>query len=421
MLRFIQRTVANERLMRRLSPVLGPFNPFLSEHRRDPHATWKRLREATPIFYSRAFGAWMVTRYDDCLELLRGPATSADRSQLPLFRVIKWFNRGEVDFSGFMQRNLLMLEGADHRRLRGLVSKAFTPKRVAALRPRLETLADELYDEAAKRGEMELVSDFAFPFPVTAIAELLGVPAADREQFRAWTSDLTQVLDPLQGSDGAEPMRRATRALYAYFRPLLAARRAEPQDDLMSAMIEAEEDGQQLEENDLLALCTLLLVAGQETTANLIGNSVVALLRHPEQRKRLQEDPSLLPTAVNEFLRYDSPIQLTDRAVMEDFEIRGKPVKKGQLVGIVLAAANRDPEQFDNPDTLDVGRDPNPHLALGHGSHFCLGSQLAKLEAEIALGALLRRFPNFSGQTDPPGWRRSMTLRGPAALPLKLG
>ncbi|MFP6661201.1 MAG: cytochrome P450 [Myxococcota bacterium] len=419
-LKTLQRIVASEKWMRRLSPAMGPLNPFLPEHRADPFANWNRLREESPVFYSRAFGAWFVTRYDDCLEALAGGALSSDRSALPVMGMVRFFNRNEPEFLGFMQRNLLMLEGTEHRGLRGLVSKAFTPRRVAALRPRLEALADELLDGPAREGRMELVNDFAYPFPVTAIAELLGVPSEDRGRFHAWTSDLVQFLDPFQGSDGPEPMRRATRELYAYFRPLLAERRAEPRDDLMSAMIQAEEDGRQLNEKDLLALCVLLLAAGHETTANLIGNSVVTLLRNPDERKRLQEDDSLWPTAVNEFLRFESPIQLTDRAVQRDCEFGGRVFKKGQLVAVGLAAANRDPRQFEDPDRFDVGRTPNQHLALGHGNHFCLGSQLAKLEAEVALSALLRRFPDFSGSVDPPAWRRSMTLRGPASLPLDL-
>ena len=420
MLRMLQRATASERLMRLLSPAMGALNPFLPEHRADPYATWNRLREEAPVFYSRVFGAHFATRYDDCLQLLGGTTTSADRSNVALMKVVRWFNRKEPEFSSFLGRSLLSLEGDEHRALRGLVSKAFTPRRIAALRPRLESLADELIETAGSSGEMELVRDFAYPFPVTAIAELLGIPTEDRTRFHHWTSQLVQILDPLQGNEGADPMRRATRELYAYFRPLLAARRAEPRDDLLSAMIEAEEGGRRLDENDLLALCVLILAAGHETTANLIGNAVVTLLRYPEERKRLQEDPSLMPTAVNEFLRFESPIQLTDRAVVEDFELGGRTFRKGEFIGIALAAANRDPRVFDVPDRLDLGREPNTHLAFGHGAHFCLGSQLAKLEAEIALGALLRRFPDFSGPVDPPAWRRSMLLRGPEALPLRL-
>jgi cytochrome P450 len=255
---------------------------------------------------------------------------------------------------------------------------------------------------------------------VIAIAELLGIPPADRRLFHAWSADLVQLLDPLQGNGGLGPPRRANHELFAYFKPLLAERRANPRDDLLSAMIAAETDGESLSELDLLALSTLLLVAGHETTANLIANAVIALLRHPDERKRLQDDPELITSAVDEFLRYDGPIQLTDRAVREDCEIGGRQIRKGQVVAVVLAAANRDPDRFSDPDRLDLGRSDNHHLAFGQGNHFCLGSQLAKLETEIAVGTLLRRFPDLSGDPEPPAWRRSMILRGPKALPLRL-
>lgn len=419
-LKLLQRLTAREKLMRRLGPLIGDFNPFLPEYRQDPHATFKRFRENQPVFFSRAFGFSFFTRYDDCLEVLRSPALSSDRRETLLFRGLRWLNRNEPEFSGFFERNLLMVDGQDHRRLRGLVGRAFTPRRVAALRPRLEVVADELLDKVARHGRMELVEDFAYPFPLVAITELLGVPREDHERFRHWTAGLAQILDPLQGNDGAAPMRQATRDLFAYFRELLAARRAEPRDDLISAMIEAEAETSQADENDLPALCTLLLAAGHETTSSLIGNATVALQRHPEQRKRLIEDPALMPTAVEEFLRFDSPVVLTDRAVTEDVEIGGQRFRRGKMVGVLLASANRDADQFKEPDSLDVGRDPNPHLALSHGNHFCLGAQLARMEAEIALGALLRRFPDFQASVDDMQWRRSTVLRGPRTLPLRL-
>jgi len=346
MLRTLQWLLAKEPLVRALKPLSGSFNPLLPEHRRDPHATWRAMRENQPVFHSRLFGAHFVFRCDDVLELLRGTQLSADRSGTALMRLLRWFNRDEPDFGGFMERNLLMLEGSEHRTLRGLVGKAFTPRRVEALRPRLERIVEDLLDRVASDRRMNLVSDLAYPFPVTAIAELLGVPTSDHERFRRWTADLVQILDPLQGTQGVTPMQRATRELYAYFRPLLAARRSEPRDDLISAMLAAEEGGARLEEGDLLALCTLLLAAGHETTANLIANAVAALVEHPEERRRLIEEPQLMPLAVDEFLRYDSPVQFTDRAVAEDCEFRGVRFRKGQLVALVLASANRDPTHF---------------------------------------------------------------------------
>ena len=420
MFRFIQWLTRRERFLRLAGGLFGRFNPFLPEHRRDPHATWRRLRQAAPVYRSRIFGAWILTRYADVEHVLRDRNFTTDRREVPLMKLIARLTRNDPELSATIERNLLMIDGPDHARLRGLVSKAFTPRRVEQLRPRLQAIADERLDQAAEDGEMELVADFAHPFPVIAIAELLGIPPADRTLFHAWSADLVQLLDPLQGHGGLGPPRRANHELFAYFKPLLAERRANPRDDLLSAMIAAETDGESLSELDLLALSSLLLVAGHETTANLIANAVIALLRHPDERKRLQDDPELITSAVDEFLRYDGPIQLTDRAVREDCEIGGQQIRKGQVVAVVLAAANRDPDRFPDPDRLDLGRSDNHHLAFGQGNHFCLGSQLARLEAEIAVGTLLRRFPDFSGDPEPPAWRRSMILRGPEALPLRL-
>ncbi len=420
MLRALQWATRQEWLVRGLSPLFGPFHPLLPEHRRDPYPTWRRLRETDPVHRSRAFGVWVCTRHAEVWHVLRDRNFTTDRSNLALVRWIARRTQQDATFSALLARNLLTIDGADHTRLRGLVSRAFTPRRIERLRPRLEGIVEELLDEVAGHGEMELVGDLAHPLPVIAIAELLGVPARDRELFRRWSSQLVQLLDPLQGRGGALPLRRAAQEIFDYFRPLLAARRAEPRDDLLSAMMAAEQEGQRLDEMDLLALSSLLLVAGHETTSNLIANAVVALLRFPGERKRLEDDPGLLPTAVDEFLRYESPIQLTDRVARQDCELGGRAVRAGQLVTVVLAAANRDPERFRDPDQLDVGRRDNPHLAFGQGSHYCLGSQLARLETEIAIGALLRRFPRFAGDPEPPSWRRSMIVRGPESLPLRL-
>ena len=420
MLRLLQWTFRQDAILRAARPVFGLFNPFLPEHRRDPHATWRRLRETAPVYRSRAFGAWMCTRYDDVLHVLRDENFTTDRSEVPVVKWITRMTRDDADFQALMLRSLLTIDGPEHRRLRGLVSKAFTPRRVEQLRPRLEEMVEDLLDRAGEAGEMEVVRDLAHPLPVNAIAELMGVPADDREFFRSCSANLVQLLDPLQGRGGAAPMREASHALFEYFRPLLAERRESPRDDLLSAMIAAEENGETLDELDLLSLSALLLVAGHETTSNLIASGVVTLLRHPDERKRLQDDPGLLKSAIDELLRFESPIQFTDRAAREDCEIGGQRIRRGQLVGAVIGAANRDPERFPDPDRLDLGRSDNHHLAFSQGNHFCLGAQLAKLEAEVALGALLRRFPDFDGPADPPDWRRSMIIRGPVAVPIRL-
>jgi pimeloyl-[acyl-carrier protein] synthase len=417
----IQKLTQREGLMRALNPLFGHFNPFLPAHRSDPHATWRALRESRPIYWHPVFRVWMLTRYEDALFVLRDRNFSTDRSAVPLMRWITRMTRGDERFTAMIERNLLMMDGPDHLRLRGLVSKAFTPRRVERLRPRLEAVVDELLEACAERDEVELVRDLAHPLPVIAIAELLGVPVRDRSLFADWSTQLVQLLDPLQATGGVASMRRATHEIFDYFGELLSQRRADPRDDLLSAMLAAEQDGERLEELDLLALSSLLLVAGHETTSNLIGNAVLALLRHPDERKRLQDDPALIGSAVDEFLRFDGPIQLTDRAVKQECEIGGQTIRQSQVVAVVLGAANRDPDQFEDPERLDLGRRDNRHLAFGQGNHFCLGSQLAKLEAEIAISSLLQRFPDFGGPQEPTGWRRSMIVRGPEALPLTLG
>jgi pimeloyl-[acyl-carrier protein] synthase len=420
MLRFLQWLLRRERLLRALGPAFGRFNPFLPEHRDDPHRTWRDLRENAPVYRSRIFGGFFSTRYEDVLRILRDPNFSTDRSETAGMKMVMGLTKNQPDFAGLLERNLLTLDGAEHRRLRKLVSKAFTPRRVERMRPQLEATVEELLERVAENGEMEVVSDLAYPLPVIAIADLLGVPAEDHPRFRDWAGRLVQLLDPFQGRGGAKPMIEATHEIFDYFRALLAEKRANPTDDLPSAMLAAEEGGERLAEIDLLALSSLLLVAGHETTSNLIASSVLLLLRFPDERKRLQDDLGLLPTAVDEFLRYEPPIQFTDRAVVADCEIGGQEIRAGQMVVAGLAAANRDPARFPDPERLDLGRADNPHLAFGQGNHFCLGSQLARLETEVAIGALLRRFPDFSGEPAPPAWRRSMIVRGPESLPVKL-
>lgn len=420
MLRFLQWLLRRELLLRALGPAFGRFNPFLPEHRADPHATWRQLRENAPVYRSRIFGGYLCTRYEDVLRILREPTFSTDRSETAAMKMVMGMTKNQPDFAGLLERNLLTLDGAEHRKLRRLVSKAFTPRRIDRMRPQLEATVEGLLDVAAEDGEMEVVSALAYPLPVIAIADLLGVPSEDHGRFQHWAGRLVQLLDPFQGRGGAKPLIEATHEIFDYFRALLAERRAHPTDDLLSAMLAAEEDGERLEEIDLLALSSLLLVAGHETTSNLIASSVHLLLRFPDERKRLQDDLGLLPSAVDECLRFESPIQLTDRAVVQDCEIGGQEIRKGQMAVAVLAAANRDPERFPDPDRFDVGRTDNAHLAFGQGNHFCLGSQLAKLETEAAIGALLRRFPDFSGEPEPPSWRRSMIVRGPESLRVTL-
>jgi len=418
MLRVIQWLVSLQWPLRLFGFVFGGFNPWLEENRRDPYPAYRRLRESAPIRWNRWQRSWLLSRYEDVAEVLRDPRFTTDRRALLPFRVMRRASRRHPDFVNLLDRNLLMLDGEEHRRVRSLVSKAFTPRRVEALRPRVEEIVDELLEAVAGHGELELVRDLAHPLPVIVIAELLGVPLEDRERFRGWSNDVVQILDLLSGREGLGPAWRGSEGLATYFRGLLAERRRAPRDDLLSAMLAAEEDGRALDEADLLSLCALLLAAGHETTTNLIGNAVLALLRHPDERKRLQQDPGLVAGAVEEFLRFDSPVQVTDRVVTEDLEFRGHLFRRGQLTVCLLGAANRDPERFAEPDRLDVARADRGHLAFGLGPHVCLGAPLARLEAEIALAGLLGRFPDFRGAIEPPARRPSVVLRGPLSLPL---
>jgi len=421
MLRMLQRLVASDRAMRAVGLVAGPFHPWHPDVRRDPYPTWRRLRETAPLVRVRLLGAWATGRYALAERILRDPAFSTDRNGVPMVDRMRRATRDAPELQSLFDENLLMIDGPRHARQRGLVGKAFTPRRVERLRGRIEAIVDELLDRVAGAGRMEVMRDLARPLPGIVIGELLGTPAADREVLLRWSEELVELLDPLSGREGIAPPRRATAAASAYFRRLLAERRAAPRDDLLSAMLAADEAGESLSESELISLCTLVLAAGHETTVNLIGSAVLLLLRHPDQRRRLQDDPSLLPSAVEECLRFEPPVQITDRAVVAPCELGGVALRPGEIVAVVIAAANRDPERFPDPERFDVARCGERHLSFGLGSHFCLGASLARIETELALGGLLRRFPDFAGGAEPAGWRRSAILRGPTAVPIALG
>ncbi len=421
MLKLVRWLIQQEWPFRLANPVFGHWNPFLSERRADPYPAYHRQREEAPVFFSRVFRVWICTRHEDVVRVLRDPTFSVRRTDVQAPALFKLFVRKlRPDFVEMIERNLLMLDPPDHTRLRNLVNKAFTRRAVESMRPRIQTVVDELLDAAEPAGEMELVRDFASPLPITVIAEMLGVPAEDRGKFKRWSDDLTALLDPFNAPKGLAGAQDAFLELADYLRAICAERRANPRDDLLSALVAAEDEGVKLTEAELISIAALILAAVHETTTNLIGNAVVALLRNPGERKRLRDDPAIGRTAVEEFLRYDSPVQFTDRVATQDCEIGGKRIRKNTLVGVILAAANRDPAVFADPDRLDLGRRDNPHVAFGQGAHFCLGAQLARVEAEIALTTLVRRFPKLDGNPDPPGWIPSMLLRGPTALPISL-
>lgn len=389
------------------------FNPMDPEFVADPYPTYHRLRAEDPVHYS-PLGFWVLTRYEDVVTALRDPRLT--KEALAAFVAARFGAPLPA-----MGQSMLDRDPPDHTRLRGLVSKAFTPRVVEGLRPRIQQIVDELLARVVDAGSMDVIEEFAYPIPVAVICEMLGVPLEDHERFKGWSLDIARGLDLIWLGPDSETGRRSIAARHAlsdYFRELIAERRGAPRGDLLSALIATEEAGDTLSEIELLATCILLLIAGHETTVNLIGNGTLALLRHPDQLRRLRENPGLIGSAVEELLRYDGPVQRSARIPSEDVTIGGRTIGKGELVMPFIGAADRDPLQFKQPDSLDIGRVDNRHIAFGWGIHFCLGAPLARLEGQIAIDCLVQRLPKLTLATDRPEYRQSLTLRGLKALPV---
>jgi pimeloyl-[acyl-carrier protein] synthase len=398
------------------TPVDLVFNPYLPETHANPYPVYRRLQEHDPV-HQPFPGVWILSRHRHAMWLLREPGLSSDRRNSPVYEEFVKALPVEPD-EGALVPSMLFLDPPDHDRLRRIVNTAFTPRMIERLLPRIRTVVDGLLDRAAEQGSFDVVADLAYPLPVTVICDMLGVPEADRERLRRWSLDLIYTLDPMLSVDALARAQRAGAAFRAYLRELIADRRGRPGEDLLSAMIAAEDRGQQLSPAELVATCVLLLVAGHETTSSLIGNGVLALLAHPDQYARLAGDPSLVRSGVEELLRFDSPVQLTGRLAMKDLEIDDHRVAAGEDVVALIGAANRDPDVFAEPDRLDVGRADNRHVAFGGGIHFCLGAPLARAEGTIAIGGLVRRFPRLELATDQPRWRDTITLRALSELPV---
>jgi cytochrome P450 len=390
------------------------FNPLLPEFHANPYPFYRALREEDPVHES-PLGFWVCTRYDDAVMILRDPRFGRE-GMADLLE-----SRLGIAQDSAHTRDMLFRDPPDHTRLRGLVSRAFTPRVVEVMRPHIQEIVDGLLDRVEGAGAMDVIEDLAYPLPVTVICEMLGVPTADQDVFKGWSNDIARSLDAAilpAGSDVLPRGREARLAIAEYFRSLIATRRKDPKPDLLSALIAAEEEGNKLSEGELVSTCILLLVAGHETTVNLIGNGLLALLQHPDQLLALRDDPALIQTGVEELLRFDGPVQRTGRMTMADVEIGGKHIPKGSVVVSVIGAANRDPAHFADPDRLDVARQENRHIAFGFGIHFCLGAPLARIEGQVAIGTLLRRMPALKLVSDTPEWRESSVLRGLKTLPV---
>jgi len=397
------------------------YNLMLPEVLANPHPTYHQMRAESPVCYvfdaEQKTPVWLLTRYDDCAEFLK------DNSNF--YKDFAKHNRGEGDddavanAAAVINRHMLTVDPPDHTRLRAIVHKAFTPRIIDSLGPRIQQIADDLLTKMAETDEADLIMSYAFPLPVTVIAELLGIPAEDRDRFRNWSQ--TIIFNSLRGED-LDAVGVAVLEFIMYFHTMFEERRAHPGDDLITGLLAAEEAGDKLDQQELISMIFLLLVAGHETTVNLIGNGTLALLQNPDQMSKLREDPSLIRTAVEEMLRYGSPVgQTSMRWAAHDFELHGAQIKQGDMVLAALIAANRDPAEFPDPDRFDITRTPNRHMAFGNGIHYCLGAPLARLEGAIATNSLLKRFPNLelAVPAESLEWTPSLLLHGLRALPVR--
>ncbi len=388
------------------------YDPYDPDFHSNPHPYFHRLRAQDPVYYHEPTRSWLLTRYDDVFAGLSDRRLSADRFHLsdaniqasPLLRAL-----------GSM---MLFKDAPAHTRMRSLVSKAFTPRAVTEMQPRTQAIAAELLSRCADSGEMDAVNDFAAPLPVTVIASMLGIPSNDYPLFKRWSDDLVKIADGTLAAAAFPQAERSAAELYRYLEDAFADRRRASRDDLISRLVAARDEGDALSNDELFATCVLLLIAGHETTTNLIGNGTLALLRNPDQLELLHRRPELIGNAIEELLRFEAPFQITSRVAAEDMRLRGKAIKKDEEVVLCLTAANRDPERFDDPDRLALTRAEVQHVAFGHGIHFCLGAALARIEGQVAIGALIQ-LPGLELATSTPVWKPGVALRGLETLPVR--
>jgi cytochrome P450 len=383
----------------------------------DPYPVYAELREHAPVLYDERTDHYLISRYEDVSALLRDRRFGrtylhvASHEEMGRPSPPDWHD----PFWDLINAGILDMEPPDHTRVRRLVSKAFTPRYVESLRPRVQEIMDGLVDRVAGAGEFDLLTELAEPLPVTVIADMLGVPESDRHLLRPWSADICKMYELNPSLEMQRDAVRASVEFSEYLRALLRERRAHPGEDLISQLALVLDEGERLSESELVGTCVLLLNAGHEATVNATGIAWWTLFRHPEQLARLREDRSLLPTAIEELLRYDTPAPMFERWVLEGFELHGVEIPRGAELGLLFASANRDPAAFDRPDELDLAREPNPHLTFGAGIHFCLGAPLGRQELQVSFGTILERLPNLELAAEPV-WKPGFVLRGLAEL-----
>ena len=392
------------------------FNPFLGGDHADPYPGYHRLRSQDSVQWREFFGAgfWLALGHEDVVSILRDPRFSADRSRANIPDEL----RARFSPLGLKStRSMLTAEPPDHGRLRHSVSGAFTAAALEPLRSHAQRFVDGVIDNAERTNRLDVINDLAHPLALSTMTQTLGVPIDDHAQFRRWSSDILVAIGPLVTYQAGRRAEQSISELTKYLQDLVSERRAEPRDDLLTSLISAADEGVSLTESELYWTLIQLLVAGTETPTNFIGNAFRALLNNPDQMQRIRDDPALIESAVEELLRFDSPLQATGRVAIEDVHLAGQTIRKGDIILPFLGAANRDPDVFPSPDVLDVGRTSNWHVAFGAGIHFCIGAQLARLEAAIAFETVLRRLPRLRFATPSNlRWRRTVIARGLKSL-----
>lgn len=416
------QTVTRQQGKEAFDPSLSLYHLLDPQVLANPYPLYHRLRSEDPVHWDPFLHAWVVTRYTDVVTVFQ--KFSANRTPTPEQLTTLGLS-ALTPLAQVMVHQMLFLDNPAHAHVRGLASKAFTPRRVEVLRSHIQDITDSLLDavlareQSGKPGQIDIIADLAYPLPAIVTAEMLGVPTTDWQQLTVWSADFAQVLGNFQHNpDYATRALRSLEEMTAYFRAAVREQRQHPRDGLIHALLNAELDGDRLTEDEVVANTIVTMVGGQETTTNLIGNGMLSLLRNPDQLAKLKADPTIIPLAIEELLRYESPSQHTARLAPDDMILGGKAIDKRQAVIAVMGAANRDPERFVNPDQLDICREDNRHVAFAWASHFCFGAPLARLEGQIAFATLLRRMPTISLKPNPIVWRENLGLRGLKALPV---
>ena len=403
------------RPQKKAESVLSLYRLLDPEVLADPYPLYRRLQQEEPVHWDRFLHAWVVTRYPDVVKVLR--EFTAERTPGPE-KLTTMGLEALNPIAKVMVKQMLFMDAPAHTRIRGLAGVAFTPQRVELLRSHIRDITRSLLEPAREKGGMDVISDLAEPLPCIVTAEMLGLPVEDHRQLKVWSEDFAEMLGNFQHNPDRVPkILKSTEEMTSYFRQKMRMNDIRP-DGLVHSLMQAEIDGDRLTEDEVIANCIVTMVGGQETTTNLIGSGMLTLMRNPDQLAKLRGDLSLIPSAVEELLRYESPSQHTGRLAPADLEMGGKQIKKGQAVMAVMAAANRDPDRFPDPDRLDITRQDNKHLAFGWGAHFCFGAPLARIEAQIAFEEMVRWFPVWQLEPGPLVWRTNLGLRGLSSLPV---